>query len=202
MSDRILVLLSGGLDSSVLLRYCQLERKQQTSALFLDWGQSAALREREAAEWVAKESGVQLLTVSIPQWRAGFRERVNMLDVPRNGILLMLALPYGRAEQCDEIALGSTTEDHQVLDSNEQFVDALNIFLGTLGQPQRLVAPYLKLNWSKVDIIHWADERLGAAFVDKTTSCWKEPACQVSGPSMCPACIKRMEAMRKARSKA
>lgn len=204
--DGLLVLLSGGLDSSVLLRWLQDQGAGRLMPLFLEWGQRSIARERAAAEQVCQSAGLDLTRVDLMAWRAGFRPRVDMLDLPRNAIFLHAALPYAWADRCDRIALGATTEDDAVIDSNRGFVAAINTFWGGLRasnlRPQpRIIAPYLDDDggWDKARIIRWADAHLGRGFVDATYSCWSDPACADAGRDSCAACIKRAEAMRTAR---
>jgi 7-cyano-7-deazaguanine synthase in queuosine biosynthesis len=201
MNRKSLVLLSGGLDSSVLLNWLQRERQTECSALFINWGQSAAHRERATAEAVAKRSGVRLDAIDVSDWRRGFRDRFsNMLLVPRNAVFIHLALPYALADRCQSIAVGSTPEDAEVVDSNRSFFSGLNHFWKQLGQSITVDAPFLDSDVSKVDIIRWADKALGCDFVDATSSCWRETPCPETEDDWCAACIKRHLALKAARA--
>ncbi|MGN6547197.1 MAG: 7-cyano-7-deazaguanine synthase [Aureliella sp.] len=201
MNDKALVLLSGGMDSSVLLNWLEKERRVECAALFVDWGQSAAAREKVAADRVAKQAGVRLDAVDVSDWRRGFRDRFsNMLLVPRNAVFIHLALPYALAAGCQSIAVGSTPEDENVIDSNRSFFANLNAFWQTLNQTVSVTAPLLDVGMSKVDMIRWSDRHLGREFVDNTSTCWKEIPCAESGRDWCPACIKRDLALSEARA--
>lgn len=196
-----LVLMSGGMDSSVLLRWLQHEGPDRKFAgLFINWGQSAADRERASAERVAAGAIVPLEIVDVSSWRTGFRDRVDMLKVPRNSILIHLALPYAIASGCTSIELASTPEDREVPDSNEEFVGAINQFWGPRWPDIRVSAPFLDAGWGKERIIRWADETLGPQFVDQTTSCWRSTPCSETGRDWCTACIKRSLAIERARN--
>lgn len=201
MTDKALVLLSGGLDSSVLLRWLQQERQVQCSALFVNWGQSAAMREQTSAEHVARQANVWLDVIDVADWRRGLRGRfTDMLLIPRNALFVHLALPYALAAQCQTIAVGSTPEDETVIDSNSAFFEGLNDFWKTLKQTVTVTAPLLDSQMSKVDLIRWSDQRLGRAFVDGTSTCWKTVPCAEKNEDWCPACIKRDLALNVARA--
>src|SRR5260370_21478954 len=103
--DGLMVLLSGGLDSSVLLRLLQFRQMGRLSPLFLEWGQRSLDRERVAAAEVCRSAGLTATYVDLMAWRSAFRPRVNMLDLPRNAIFLHAALPFAWAERCNRIAI-------------------------------------------------------------------------------------------------
>lgn len=201
MSEKALVLLSGGLDSSVLLNWLQKERQIECAALFINWGQSAARREKAAAERVASQAGVRFDAIDVSDWRRGFRDRFSdMLLIPRNAIFIHLALPYALAAGGQSIAVGSTPEDQSVVDSNGEFFNSLNTFWKSLKQSVTVTAPLLEDAVSKVDLIRWSDKYLGPEFVDGTSTCWKETVCAESGGDWCPACMKRDLALIEARA--
>ncbi len=201
-----LVLLSGGLDSSVMLRWLQSTAPTPLVPVFLNWGQRSIERESQAVKAVCAAAGLTPVTVDLAHWRAGFRPLfTDLLKVPRNAIFLHAVLPYAWAHRCGQIAIGSTTNDRDVIDSNQNFIDAINGFWARFStkqgpQPQ-VFAPFLENDggWDKVRIIEWSDARLGRGFVDLTHTCWDDPTCAEAGRDFCPACIKRSEALKSAR---
>jgi 7-cyano-7-deazaguanine synthase in queuosine biosynthesis len=163
-------------------------------ALFFDIGQTAVEEERKAARGVCEGAGVSLYEVSEVDWRNRIPRPLEMLVVPRNLIFAMLAVPYARVLSCDRIVLGSTRDDEPTRDSNQGAIDSFNGMLATIGQPMRLVAPWLDLNWGKVDIVRWTVQNLGMSFLDATRSCYSrgEPC------GKCPACESRLQALAQA----
>jgi|GEM_PF-3152409 len=207
MKEKALLLLSGGLDSSVLLRYAQ-QQDIELTALFFDRNQKALPFEKAAAEQVSSEAGAHLDYVSISDWRAAIARFENanqeslMLRIPRNAIMLLLASPFALAYGCTKIFIGSSLDDATTPDSNEKFITSINNLLETvelkaaaadgMKQAVRVVAPFLEQRFKKVDIVRWAFNHLGRDFIEKTRSCYKskpEPC------GVCSACIKRGEAI-------
>ena len=198
--SKTLVLLSGGMDSCVLLKWLMMEQKHECVCLFINWSQSSLLREQASAARVAKAASVTYETIDVSSWRRGCQDRFkDWLQVPRNAIFSHLSLPYAIANGCDTLAVGSTPEDSKVSDSNQAFFEELNHFWQHLGLTIRAVAPFLKAGMGKEQIIRWSDENLGLEFVDQTTSCWKSITCSESKRAPCPACVKRDLALTSAR---
>jgi 7-cyano-7-deazaguanine synthase in queuosine biosynthesis len=191
MSRKILVLLSGGLDSSVMLM--KLRETSEVAAIFFDRGQSNGRSERAAASKIAASYGkCHLDEIDIGTWWASTERKVSMIDVPRNAIFALLASPFAMIQGCDQIALGSTLADAKTGDSNKNFVAAFNQFVDVmkLERMPELIAPLLDLDWDKKSVATWARQKLGEEFIDLTHSCWKEIRC-----GKCPACVARADAL-------
>lgn len=195
MAEKAMVLLSGGLDSSTLLAFIHEESELAPIAIFFDRGQRALEYERAAAERVCRRLETQLICVSIRDWRLGFSElgvKVSMLDVPRNAIMLLLAIPYARALECHRILIGSTTNDRALPDSTNQFVEQMNRLMEVLEQPVSFVAPFLNRKWDKAMVANWGRSNLGNDFIAMTRSCYEsnETPC-----GRCAACRSRAQAL-------
>lgn len=197
MNNRVLVLLSGGIDSSTLAARLTKEN-HVLEALFFDIRQSSVEYERKAAQDICTLLEVPFREVSLEDWREQFPREVEMLVIPRNLILASLAIPYARSLSCDRIALGSTDDDRDVRDSNGDAIEAFNNMLATLGQPMRLFAPWIEKDgwakdtkWSKREIVEWALANEGRDFIDLTRSCYssREPC------GHCRACQNRNKAL-------
>jgi 7-cyano-7-deazaguanine synthase len=94
------VLLSGGIDSSACLQFL-LDRHHEVSALFIDYGQAAAERERLAAGAIANHFDVHLLTMNV----TGGRSFSNGELPGRNAFLIATGLFFGAPQQ-NFIAIG------------------------------------------------------------------------------------------------
>ncbi len=192
MMKRTMVLLSGGLDSSVLLM--KLKQAQDVSAIFIDRGQSNREAEQAAAIRVAEHAGCHLETINLSAWWAPLNGKIEMIDVPRNPIFALLASPFAMIGGCDEIAIGSNLDDAKTGDSNAGFVASFNGMVEAMGlrrMPQ-IVAPFLDLGWHKTDVANWGLQNLGEEFIAMTHSCWRSNT-PCGG---CAACIARMRALR------
>jgi 7-cyano-7-deazaguanine synthase in queuosine biosynthesis len=180
-SRRSLVLLSGGLDSSVMAAWLQAHG-HAIDAVYLDFGQGNYEREFPAAQRVWRYlGGGELTVIDLYQWRQSFkdeqkRDRVAFGSLPRNAFLAFAAVPHARLHRCDWIAFGPTLDDESAPDCNPEFIDRMNRLLVTLRQRERLVAPWLAKDnpWRKADVVRWALQRqgLGRSFIDMTWSCW------------------------------
>lgn len=209
MKEKVLLLLSGGLDSSVLLNYLQAQEHLELKALFFDRDQGNLVYEKQAAEYVSRKAGVPLHYVSIRDWRDAIRqfekpaEGSLILKIPRNAMMILLATPFVIAYGCTKIAIGSSGDDKATPDSNEKFIESINDLLETvkivvdgpenLKTGVRVIAPFLYLGFKKKDIVRWAFKNLGEEFVDKLRSCYEATA-QPCGK--CSACAKRARAVR------
>lgn len=205
MKERGLLLLSGGLDSSVLLAHLR-RQDVELKALFFDRDQGALQFERAAAERVSRQAGVKLDYVSIRDWRAAVKQFEAhgsiILKVPRNAIMVLLASPFALAYNCQKIYIGSSMDDATTPDSNEKFIESINHLLATVElktagdggvkKAVRVAAPFLELGYKKLEIMRWAFDQLGRDFVEQTRSCY-EPTPEPCG--VCSACIKRARAL-------
>ena len=130
MCERTLVLLSGGLDSAVLVHFLRKELHGLVDhAIFFDRKQGALVPETAAAKKVAKDAEIELYEVSIREWREKFPGKVPMETIPRNTIMSLLSIPYAAATGCSAIALGSNLDDAKTVDSNEKYFASFNALL-------------------------------------------------------------------------
>lgn len=211
MTDHIIVLLSGGMDSTVLA--ADMVRSYGTSsvdAVSIHYGQRHA-RELDAARAVAAVLGVRHDVVDLSVLRQHLTGSALTDDVPvphghyaedtmratvvpnRNAIMLSVAVGIAVARGAARVATAVHAGDHFVYpDCRPEFVQAIDTAatLGTAGFGDvRIVAPFVA--WTKAQIAtHGAHLR---APVDLSWSCYEggEVHC-----GRCGTCVERHEAHR------
>ena len=210
--SKVLLILSGGMDSATLLAW-HLARGDEVQALSFDYGQRHR-RELDAAATLTDLYQVPWDTVEI----RGFAEAVpsssltnvsmatpvghyaadNMKGtvVPsRNAIMLATAFGIAVAQGSDAVSFGAHSGDHTIYpDCRRPFIEALEtaLNLGVWYDHQiELLAPFLTL--SKIDIVRLGDN-LGVPY-DMTWTCYEggETHC-----GLCGACQERKEAFAEA----
>lgn len=167
-----LVLLSGGLDSAA----CAYLLKQQglsVSGLFVDFGQAAAPREREASTAIAKALGIDLTVRSIgPSYALGEGELPG-----RNALLISLGV-FELGQGAGLIAIG-VHAGTRYYDCSVPFIEAINQLVQEQTDSRMAVtAPFVA--WSKAEVYHVFEES-GLAASD-TYSC-------EAGSEPCGGCL-------------
>ena len=204
------VLLSGGLDSSVLLAKLVAE-KRRVLALGVDYGQRHA-REIDAARAVCAHYGVPyrvadlradsaffganaLTDKSVPVSEGAYSETgMKTTVVPaRNLLLVSIAASWAIAEKCETVAYAAHGGDHAIYpDCREEFAEKLDAVLRVADwNPLRLERPFVGM--SKTEIVALG-AKLGVPF-GLTWSCYNggEKHC-----GKCATCIERAQAFREA----
>jgi len=210
-----LVLLSGGLDSTVLLQALRRERGHgKLHVLSFDYGQRHR-RELECATWQAKEAGAAThRTIDLrflgPLLQAGSALIAGGAEVPelaaldddalrqpptyvpnRNMMLLSLAAACAEAQGATTVFYGAQAQDeYGYWDCTEAFLERMNGVLSLNRRtPVRIAAPFV--HTSKADIVA-KGHGLGVDFAH-TWSCYRggERPCGV-----CPTCVERQKAFR------
>lgn len=206
---RYIVLLSGGLDSTILLCHC-VHITQEVMALHINYGVCTMERELHAAQQVARMLSVPLyvlpLANSCPGWtgdgvtagRVLLRSELHgdpMCATPvvpfRNAIILSLATGFALSNGFNTVALGVHKTDQVVFpDCRPYFLDCMEeaVFEGS-GEQVQLYTPFI----AKVarEVLQHGVE-LGAPF-ELTWSCYK-PGVKHCGK--CLACMKRRDAFK------
>jgi len=213
------VLLSGGLDSSVLLHY--VTKKLAYSSIYVlsfQYGQKHT-KELEMAKWQVKQIS-QVIEHKIimldffPAIIAGSSSLVSGgTEVPdlqdlndeqllqpstyvpnRNMILLSLAAAYAEGHNCENIYYGAQAHDqYGYWDCTQKFIDSINQILSLNRKKKvRIIAPFANL--SKGEEVKIGID-LGVDF-SHTWSCYKGG----NTPCMsCPTCIERINAFKYAK---
>ncbi len=212
------VLLSGGLDSTVLLHY--VARKLKAAPLFVlsfDYGQKHG-RELEMARWQCsrvpqvKEHKVLKLDFfadllggatalvqggghvpDLAELSEADRDQPPTYVPNRNMVLLSLAAAFAESRACDRVFYGAQAQDeYGYWDCTTDFVARLNqVFALNRRQPVTIVAPFATKRKSEEVTL---GVELGVDFAH-TWSCYR------GGPKpclACPTCVERLTAFREA----
>lgn len=218
-SETTTILLSGGLDSSVLLHYLVKELGcKSVFALSFHYGQRHQ-RELEAAasqvtllgdsvkEHLTMDFSIfQKLTGNISslmnsgprvpelaQLSAEELKQPSTYVQNRNMILLSLAAAFAESRDCGVVYYGAQSQDeYSYWDCNQDFLQRINAVLAlNRGQRVQIKAPFIQSR--KSELVRLGRD-LGVDF-SSTWSCYKggERPCQV-----CPTCIERQKAFKDA----
>lgn len=211
-SNKAVIILSGGLDSTVLL-YKLLRDGREVSAIGFDYGQRHAKELRVAAsqcmklgvpfEVVHMDGFATLIpgssqtdrSVSVPEGHYE-EETMKQTVVPnRNMVMLSIAAAYALANGAEDVYYGAHGGDHVIYpDCRPEFVYALNEVLRLCDWKRVQVrAPFLAQQMDKGAIV-----RLGYSLnvpLHTTWTCYKgeEKHC-----GLCGSCQERREAFRTA----
>ncbi|MEN3028463.1 MAG: 7-cyano-7-deazaguanine synthase QueC [Aquificaceae bacterium] len=209
---RVIVLLSGGMDSATLLWLCRKEF-EEVYALSFDYGQRHRVELKYARELAGLAGVKEHIIVEVPHYRfikgsalleggpevpsGVYTQEVPVTNVPmRNLVFLAIAASFADAYYIDHIAIGVHALDTPYPDCRVEFItameSAINAGSALVTKTRRrihLYAPFLGM--SKVDIARLGKE-LGVPF-EKTYSCYMgvEPPCGI-----CATCLQREEALR------
>ena len=181
-----LLLLSGGIESAALL-YQLRHQAEPVHALWVDYGQRNARREREAAQYLAGACGTPLQTMDLSGLRANFRrdsDWVRHVPLPQRN-LVVLALAVNLAEHLGArrilLALNRDDQKHGP-GSRPDFLQACTNLVGTLVPGLEVVAPLHDLDKSEViraaapTGIDWT--RTWSCLLDRPRHCGRCPQCE------------------------
>lgn len=215
--DKAVVLLSGGLDSSVLLHYVKRRLSvPAVTAVTFAYGQKHVLelemaRRQAAAAGVAEHrlidisffagltAGASALTdpaVAVPDLAAipeSQRDQPLTYVPNRNMVLLALAAACAESAGACDVFYGAQQHDrYGYWDCTPEFLERLNATLAlNRRQAVRVHAPFMRMR--KAEEVALGRE-LGVEFAD-TWSCYRgrRPAC-----GACPTCVERLAAFAEA----
>ncbi len=200
-----LVLLSGGLDSTVAATLYRASGGQLALGLFVDYGQRAVEPESQAAMAVGRVLGCDVLRTELPLLGslpggalthpgaelptpgldeldgAAAQASAAAVWVPnRNGLLVNLAAAVAEAHGLDEVVVGFNKEEAATFpDNGAPFVQALDRCLALSTRNHvRVVAPTLAL--TKAGLV--AEGRRVGAPIGLAWSCYE------AGPEPCGRC--------------
>ena len=205
--EKLIALLSGGIDSTVAL-YEAVERGYQvTQALAFDYGSKHNAEEWKRAVRTADGLGIFIQRIRLDFMALLFKsdlllsgdeipeghyeaETMKKTVVPfRNGILLSIAVGLAESQEADGVLIGNHSGDHAIYpDCRESFIDALSAasMMGTYRMI-KIRSPFVRS--TKADIVRRGHD-LGVDF-SQTYSCYKggEIHC-----GKCSTCVERIEA--------
>mgnify|MGYP001770626556 CR=1 FL=1 len=218
MDKRVLVLLSGGMDSATLLWLCKKEF-DQVYAISFDYGQRHRVELRYAKELALMAKVKEHIVVEVPHYRymkssalieggpevpsGEYTQSVPPTNVPmRNLVFLAIASSFADELEIDHIAIGVHALDTPYPDCRPEFISAVESAI-TAGSSYtaktkkriHIYAPFLGM--TKTQIAKLGVE-LGVPF-EKTYSCYRgtEPPC-----GECATCLQRKQALEEALKKA
>jgi 7-cyano-7-deazaguanine synthase len=153
MEAPAILLLSGGIESVTLLH--QLARSgEAVQALFIDYGQRAAAREREAAAAQCDALGVELVPLDLALVGEIFRrgqERKAHVPLPhRNLVALSLGVSYATSLGAARLYLAVNSDDTvEYATASHAFLAQFRLICGLLGDVE-LRTPFASLTKSQV----------------------------------------------------
>lgn len=217
-TDRAVVVISGGLDSTTALRL-SIEKYglENVSAISFDYGQRQRLELKLAAETC------RVLDVPHQIFQLGFLNQINQgfsanvdvaIEMPtihdvlgdpqpvtyvsnRNMIFMSIAAAYAEANGFNLIVAGFQSNDqYNYHDTTPTFVRRVNDVLSLNRQhPIEIVCPFVGL--SKVDEIKAILDLDGNVDLFKTTLTCYNPDSEGRSCGVCPSCAERLAAFRK-----
>ena len=204
---KAVILLSGGMDSTVALWHTLAEGHEIVACLGANYGSKHNAKELPMAQWQAEKAGIPFQTAELTfmnhlftsdllqsggEIPEGHYEEENMKStvVPfRNGILLSVAAGYAESLDAEALVIAAHSGDHAIYpDCREEFMAPMAeaIKVGTYPDLE-LLRPFVALR--KEDIAARGAE-LGVDF-EHTWSCYKG---QELHCGKCGTCVERKEA--------
>jgi 7-cyano-7-deazaguanine synthase len=207
MRPKVVIILSGGMDSATLLY--DLRRTYEVFALSFNYGQRHQV-ELAYARDLCRRTGTPIEVVPM-QWFSslcgeGSSQTDPAVEVPeghytdqsmrktvvpnRNMVMLSVATAYALNVGAEMVAFGAHAGDHAIYpDCRRSFVDALGDAIELCDYaPCKLVAPYL--DFTKTDIAELGAE-WGVPY-ELTWTCYKGGGLHCG---KCGACVERREAL-------
>ncbi len=209
-TEEVAVLLSGGLDSSVALRWAHKNHRVRLAISF-DYASNHGKRELECAAWQAAALGVEHRIIDVSAISAHLKSALlsGADDIPdgaydldslkqtvvpfRNGIFLSIAAGIAESHGAEQLVIAAHSGDHSIYpDCTEPFMSAMTqaIKYGTYAQ-LGILRPFIHAD--KAQIVRIGHE-LGVDF-SRTYSCYKGGATHCG---VCSTCIERKEAFQSA----
>lgn len=206
MKEKVLLSLSGGMDSSVLLSWL-LYNQYDVQAVSFFYGSKHNQYENPMAQKLCDYYKVPWTLLNLSSVFQGFRsslmkegeaipeghytdETMSSTVVPsRNIIFLSLLSGVAWSHDIPQIALAIHSGDHAIYpDCRPEFYKSmdLSLFLGTGGRVQ-IMAPFV--NMDKKDLVQLG-HTLGTPF-ELTRTCYKD---QEIACGKCGSCVERLEA--------
>lgn len=215
MKIKTIILLSGGLDSTLILALA-LSKGRECRAISFDYGQRHKI-ELESAKIIAKHYNVDHHVIKIDPSAFGKSSLVTSLqphqnrtlteistgDTPntyvpaRNTLFLSFALAQAEIHEANEIYIGLNAMDHVYPDCRPEFIQAYQSLINVAtkqsvdGSAPQIIAPLLLLN--KQEIGKLAREM--QVPIELTFSCYA-PTPEGKPCTSCDACTLRRTALR------
>ena len=194
--EKIVLLLSGGLDSSLLLSILS-KQGFKVLPLFIDYGQRNKNQELKAARYISKHHNCNLHRIEVgPIFKdslliKGSNSQSAFLP-HRNLLFLVLGAIHAFNNKCNVVAIALHAGSNYP-DSSKSFVQQATKSIGeSIGKEVIIHAPFIDI--TKNDIAYMA--YLVKLPIDKTYSCYlgESEHCQ-----KCGACLQRFDSLREVR---
>ena len=195
---KLVILLSGGLDSSVAYHYAIKEKGYQPEDILCSWfdiNQPYNKKEKDSLDKI----GVPYKTISMDLIREEFNniptpDFPNQIIPGRNLIFATIAASFG--ERIWLMALDGETHLQTIErdKSTKFFEDTTNLltYIFNVKREKTIIeSPFLHL--SKTDVVKWAKENIGEDFIKATSTCYDE---NMHNCGKCSTCFKRWLAMK------
>ncbi|EAO7496426.1 ATPase [Salmonella enterica] len=177
-SYEVLILLSGGVDSTSLVQY-HLSNGEKVAAIFFDYGQASCEREYQSARAISEHYDIQLQRVKL-----GFSIKNQEGEFFCRNALFVLAACSFLDRSVSFISLGIHSET-PYYDSTPAFVDdAQSILDGYFGGVIRIIAPFL--NYSKERLYEYALQEQVPVYLTYSCETGQNEPC-----GKCLSCIDR-----------
>lgn len=151
MSKPVVVLNSGGFDSTVLLHYVkEVEEDSLVYSLFFEYGQRSMEQERRCARKNSVDLDAQYIGVSLPKiyWTGSdfynegeFKVDKQYLEM-RNLIFLSYALSFAESVGAEKVYLAVLKSHHGYPDTSPRFISAMNEVSKIIGVS--IEAPFIE----------------------------------------------------------
>ncbi len=213
-NQKVLVIFSGGVDSTVLLHVVKNYYNCEVTALHFTYGSKHNEQELKAVGKICLQAKVDLIHIELPFIEKHFKssllkkgakvpdghytsQNMSATVVPfRNGIMASIAAGYAVSHRINYIALGVHSGDHVIYpDCRPEFITLFgtSCWQGT-DKTVKLFAPFLEL--TKQDIVT-IGRKMKVPFV-LTYTCYKGENVHCG---TCGACVERKEAFQLANVK-
>ncbi len=146
--DKILILFSGGIDSTALIHYYKI-KEHQIKCLHIQYNQPSAKSELEAVVKICDYYNVSFEAISLP---FSIQKRFNEY-IGRNALLILIALSSKSSEDYKRISIGINASSRYYDCSNNFINDIQTIFNGYYAGTKAIEAPFVNL--TKYDIINF-----------------------------------------------
>lgn len=185
----VVLLLSGGLDSTVLL-YDLLSQNCAVHALLFNYGQTHH-KELDFAKRHCRSLGVLWTEINLSGvfGACALVDGIGSVIVPnRNAVMLSIGVAVASKVGAESVCIGCNADDAETFpDCRREFINWMQGAVNCAEVNVEICAPYLDAN--KRQIVERA-EKIGAPWRDS----W---SCYIGGAEpcgVCPACIKRKAA--------
>ena len=187
----IILLLSGGLDSIVLL-YDLYKQGLNIHCVLFDYGQThvneLSFAEKHCIKLGVKFTRVELFRIKNMFLHCRLTDGESGNIVPnRNAVFINIGAALAMSANADAVLIGCNKDDQQEFpDCRWEFINATNAALKAAQVPVEVCAPYIGL--TKWQIVQRAKE-IGAPYLE-SVSCYEGNEC-----GECDACVKRAKAV-------